>query len=171
MTSSTETSLHLRLRQAQVKDAEEIYAVHTAAIVELCNSCYSEEAIRQWAGRQTPQQYIPWIEEQELTVATASAEGHVVGFGHLIRSNDSSSICQVKGLFVSPKWAKKGVGTALLQHLEHQARVQGYTRMFLKSSLNAEGFYERMGYSVDDPTCKHVQCDQSIQCILMSKNL
>lgn len=161
---------NVHLRQAQVTDAEEIYAVHTAAILELCSSCYSEEDVKEWAGRQAPRQYIPWIEGQELTVAISTL-GHVIGFGHLIESNKSGRLCQIKGLFVSPKWSRKGVGTALLQHLEDQARVQGYTRVFLNASLNAEGFYERMGYSIDDPTSKHVCCDQSLQCVAMSKNL
>ena len=100
-----------------------------------------------------------------------STEALVVGFGHLVQSNSGSETCVVKGLFVSPNWARKGVGSALLQLLEDRARVGGYVSVCLKSSLNAEGFYKKMGYSVVDPINKHVCCDQTLKCVMMNKNL
>ena len=164
----------VHFRQAEVEDTEGIHAVHTRAILELCSSSYSDEAVQLWAGRQTPHQYVPSIENEELTVAV-SAQGDIVGFGHLALSSESghgdTCNCEVKGLFVSPQWARKGIGSALLQNLEKQARAKGFMSMCLKSSLNAEGFYERMGYSVVDPTCKHVRCEQNLQCVLMNKKL
>lgn len=168
--SSINSVVHFR--QAEVKDAEAIYAVHTRAILELCSTSYSEEAVKLWAGRQAPHQYIPSIGSKELTVAV-SAQGDIVGFGHLVVGNKNGHMdtCEIKGLFVSPEWTGKGIGGALLENLEEQARVKEFMSIRLKSSLNAEGFYERMGYSVVDPTCKHVRCDQELQCVLMNKNL
>lgn len=162
----------VHLRRAELTDAEKIYTVHTQAILELCSSMYSKETVEQWAARQHPNQYIPFIENQEITLAI-SPEGEVVGFVHLIVGNrhDSSDTCQVKGLFVSPKWARKGVGTVLLRHIEDQARLGGYINVSLQASLNAKKFYIKMGYTVVDSDDKHVCCDQQIKCILMNKTL
>ena len=133
---------------------------------------YSKETVQKWTARQHPNQYIPFIENREITLAISS-EGEVVGFGHLILGNrqDGSDTCQLKGLFVSPKWARKGVGTALLQHVENQARLGGYKNVSLQASLNAKEFYKRMSYTVVDSDDKHVCCDQQIKCILMNKSL
>ena len=139
--------------------------MHTTAILELCNSSYGEETVKRWAGRQTSQQYIPFIKAGEITVAVLP-DGDVVGFG-----SSSSSEGEVKGLFVSPQWTGKGIGSALVRCLEEKARVDGCETMRLNSSLNAEGFYEKMGYSVVDPSNKHVCCEQTLKCVLMKKVL
>ena len=160
----------LNLRQAEVGDRDRIYAIHTSAILELCSTSYSEESVRQWAARQTPSQYSPFIEAREITLAV-SAQEEVVGFGHLIQGCKSGSTCEIKGLFVSHRWARKGVGRSLLLHMEQQAREGGHTTVHVKSSLNAKGFYEKMGYSAVDVSDTHVCCDQTLQCISMNKYL
>ena len=160
----------LSLRQAAVGDGDRIHAVHTSAILELCSTSYSEESVKQWASRQAPSQYLPFIEAGEITLAVTAQE-EVVGFGHLIKGSTDDSKCEIKGLFVSPRWARKGVGRSLLMHLEQQARESGHTTVHVKSSLNAKGFYEKMGYSVTDSSDIHVCCEQTLQCISMNKDI
>ena len=164
--------VRVNLRQAELSDRDEICAVHTSSILGLCSSMYSQEEVKQWAARQTPHQYTPFIENGEITLAL-SPQGEVAGFGHLksVCKCGENDVCEIKGLFVSPKWTRKGVGSVLLRHMEHQASSGGYTKMSLKSSLNAEEFYRRMGYSVVDAADKHVCCEQTLQCILMNKTL
>ena len=162
----------LSLRAAKIEDRDRIYAVHTSAILGLCITSYSEESVKQWAGRQTPSQYVPSIEAGEITLAVTAQE-EVVGFGHLIRGCklDCGKTCEIKWLFVSPQWAGKGVGCSLLLHMEEQAREGGCSKIHVKSSLNAKGFYEKMGYSVVDASDVHVCCEQTLQCISMNKDL
>ena len=165
-------SSSVQLRQAESRDVDGIHAVHTRAILELCRSSYSEESVQIWAARQKPHQYLPFIEKAEITVAV-SAEGEVVGFGHLIscRSTEDGDTSELKGLFVSPQLAGKGVGSCLQRHLEQQAAEKGHRNMCVKSSKNAVGFYEKMGFSVVYRDGKHVCADQTLQCILMNKVL
>lgn len=166
-------SSSVHLRQAESRDIDGIYAVHTAAILELCRSSYSEESVQTWAARQRPNQYLPFIEKAEITVAVTPGEGEIVGFGHLISqcSPEEEGNNELKGLFVSPLWAGKGVGCCLQRHLEQQAKEKGGKSMCVKSSKNAVGFYEKMGFSVVYRDGEHVCCDQTLQCVLMNKEL
>ena len=112
--------------------------------------------------------HTPFIEAREITLAVSTA-GEVVGFGHLIRTCKNGNSCEIKGLFVSPHWTRRGVGRSLLRHMEEQAKGSGSTSIGVKSSLNAVVFYEKMGYVVIDRDDMHVCCEQTLQCVSMIK--
>ena len=160
----------IEFRPAEESDAEALYTVQTTAIRHLLITSIGEETAKRLASCQTPHQYIPWINAQEITVAV-SPEGDVVGFGRLILDSNSDSECELNKLYVSPSMSGKGVGGELLRHLEETARMNGRESLWLKSSPYAEGFYKKMGYSVVDPNCKHVCCELTLDCTLMNKVL
>lgn len=54
---------------------------------------------------------------------------------------------EVEFLFVNETCRSRGLGKALLEHVEAAARQQGMRRMLLNTySFQAPGFYEKMGY-------------------------
>lgn len=54
---------------------------------------------------------------------------------------------EVEFLFVNETCRGRGLGKALLEHVETAARQQGMRRMLLNTySFQAPGFYEKMGY-------------------------
>lgn len=54
---------------------------------------------------------------------------------------------EVEFLFVNETCRGRGLGKALLEHVEAAARQQGMRRMLLNTySFQAPGFYEKMGY-------------------------
>lgn len=130
------------MRLACGGDAQFIYDIHTSAIRELCSSHYSQEEIKQWAGRQRLEKYQSLIDMEALAVALLNDQ--VVGFGNIERYADDTS--EISGLYVSPRCSRKGVGRALLCYLEDKAKAEGYTSMRVKSTLNAEPFYQALGY-------------------------
>ena len=65
-----------------------------------------------------------------------------VAFGGL-----SDSICEMKRLFVRPKYQRKGIGTALCEALMEQAQQMGYTDMRLATVLEgAKALYHSLGF-------------------------
>ena len=69
----------------------------------------------------------------------------MVSFGNIeCYADDTGETC---GLYVSPTCCRMGVGRALLCHLEDKAKVEGYTSMRVKSTLNAQPFYRVTGLS------------------------
>lgn len=167
----------IRFRQAEVGDEERIHAVHTSSILELCSTSYSVESVKKWAARQTPSQYTNSIESGEITLALSSDHvDEIIGFGHLISSDTGereteTKECEIKGLFVSPKYVRRGVGRSLVQHMEQQAKERGFRHIRVRSSINAKEFYQKMGYCIVNASDVHVRCDQTLQCILMNKQL
>ncbi len=154
------------MRLACGADAQSIYEIHTSAIQELCSSHYNQEEIKQWAGRQKLAKYQSLIDKEAIAVGVLNDQ--VVGFGNIEHyADDTGEIC---GLYVSPRCSRMGVGKALLCHLENKAKAGGYTNMRVKSTLNAEPFYQAMGYrAVKEDS--HVMGGLSLDCVLMCKTL
>jgi len=73
-------------------------------------------------------------------VSVALLDSAVIGWIH--RSGNS-----IEGLYVLPQVARQGVGTALVRLAEGRITESGEHLVVLKSSLNAIGFYVRLGYA------------------------
>lgn len=157
------------VRAALAEDIQSIYDVHTSAIQELCSTHYSQEEVKQWAGRQNLTKYQSIIDKEGMAVGVLSNK--IVGFGNTERyTDDTVEIC---GLFVSPQHSRQGIGNTILQYLEEKAKTEGYRNSRVKSSLNAQPFYEAMGYKAvgGDKCCHSVGDSFSLSCVLMCKNL
>lgn len=54
---------------------------------------------------------------------------------------------QARTVFVRPDWHKLGVGSLLMRAVEALAIERGLNQLSLLSSITAQGFYRRLGYS------------------------
>jgi len=53
---------------------------------------------------------------------------------------------KIRGFFVHPKWARRGIGSLILQVCEDAARSAGFTRLELGATLSGIAFYLAKGY-------------------------
>jgi GNAT superfamily N-acetyltransferase len=53
---------------------------------------------------------------------------------------------KIRGFFVHPSFARRGIGTRILQACENAAREAGFTRFELVSTLTGVALYARHGY-------------------------
>lgn len=70
-----------------------------------------------------------------------------------LRSIDGD-YCEMKRMFVYPRFHGQGVGLALAQQLIEQARIAGYRAMRLDTSIRqaeAKGLYARLGFRIIEP--------------------
>jgi GNAT superfamily N-acetyltransferase len=58
----------------------------------------------------------------------------------------ASGAAALRGIFVHPDCVGGGLGRRMVAAVEDAAFRSGHTRFFVPSSLNAVGFYERLGY-------------------------
>lgn len=53
---------------------------------------------------------------------------------------------KIRAFFVSPEWARKGIGRMLLQTCEQEARASGFQRLELMATLPGVKLYQALGY-------------------------
>jgi GNAT superfamily N-acetyltransferase len=54
---------------------------------------------------------------------------------------------KIRAFFVSPHWARRGVGTLILDACESAAIAAGFTRLEMGATLSGVAFYEARGYA------------------------
>jgi GNAT superfamily N-acetyltransferase len=57
-----------------------------------------------------------------------------------------SDAARVRSFFVHPRWARRGIGTALLKKCEEQARAAGFRAVALLATLPGRRLYASRGY-------------------------
>ncbi|MGC1449940.1 MAG: GNAT family N-acetyltransferase [Candidatus Sulfotelmatobacter sp.] len=53
---------------------------------------------------------------------------------------------KIRAFFVHPEWARRGIGTMILQACEAAARAKGFTRLEMGATLSGVAFYKAQGY-------------------------
>lgn len=136
----------MQVRRATPGDALAVFALHVASIRTFGPECYDPDQVRAWARKDHGPEGYPTDEDGHHFVV-AERRSEVAGFGDLVPdSEDVDADGEVRAVYVHPRHAGRGVGTALLAELEGYARGAGLGSLELSASLNAVGFYERAGY-------------------------
>ena len=164
--AESRTAGSARLRRALVSDREAIRDVHTASIRTLCRDFYSSEQIEAWSGLLRPESYRLILEDTGRHVWVAEVSGALAGFGQL---NPVSR--ELEALYVHPDHAGRGIGRALLLHLEGLTRKVGVASLRLTATLNAVPFYERSGWVVASRGMHTHPSGLALACAFMTRDL
>jgi GNAT superfamily N-acetyltransferase len=58
----------------------------------------------------------------------------------------SRDTAKIRAFFVHPDWARRGIGTMILEACENAAIASGFTRLEMGATLSGVPFYRAMGY-------------------------
>ena len=122
------------------------------------------------------------------TYFVAEADGRVVGCGGWSRHatlfggdaqpgrrsellDPSRDSARIRAFFVHPDWARQGIGRAILERCEAEARAHGFRSAELLSTLPGERFYRSLGYAGDERVAHALTGGVTIDFIPMSKAL
>ncbi len=83
--------------------------------------------------------------EQRTRVAVAD-DGTVVGFGTYLISD---GLAELEGLFVDPRWTRRGIGAALVLDISAHLDELRFKRLEVTANPHAMAFYEHLGFAVD----------------------
>jgi putative acetyltransferase len=159
----------LRIRPAQSEDARGILEAHFSAVREIAARDYPPEVIAAWGAPVTEQRVQAYARGPLLheTTLVAEVDGVIAGFGVIIESND-----ELRAVYVARRFAKQGIGSALLQELEKLARERGCKELKMDSSLTAESFYRTHGFAVIE-RAEHAMGNtgRTMACVRMRKTL
>lgn len=77
---------------------------------------------------------------------------------------------RIRAFFVRPDWARKGVGRALLEKCETEARLHGFNSAVLAATLPGVRLYRRFGYVGDEMVDCKLPNGLSIALVPMTKH-
>ena len=78
---------------------------------------------------------------------------------------------KIRAFFIAPHWARKGVGTAILDVCETEARSFGFRSAEMMATLPGVKLYEVRGYQADERVDVDIGEGETIVCIRMEKRL
>ena len=160
-------SENVHIRPARLADAEAILLLHQASIRELASGAYSSAQIDSWSEKPDgTEPYEVSIRDDTRHVVVAEWEDDLAGWGRL-DLNDG----EVSAVYTHPNFARKGVGSAILGHLEGVAREEDMDRVHLWASLNAVPFYEGAGFEAMGETIHETTGGVVMECVEMEKDL
>jgi putative acetyltransferase len=128
-----------RVRRARFEDVPEILRVVERAVEQGCANHYhpaQRRAVLLSYARSL------FLDVQRFETFAAELDGHLVAAGQLDLADD-----RLRALFVDGAVQARGVGRALLSHLEAHAAARGRVLLRGAMALNAVPFYARAGFS------------------------
>jgi putative acetyltransferase len=142
-------------------------SIVNAAISGLAAGPYSAETLRSWRVPLTDAALdeLRRNDDHEIRLI-AEMDGTAVGIGALLVESAELQAC-----YVLPTAARRGVGAALVDAIEQQARAHGLDHLQVVASLNAEPFYAALGYRVRERGEIRLRDGQPMAAVFMSKSL
>lgn len=128
----------IEIKPATPADVEEISAVVLRCLRETNAQHYSADVIASVIENFSPDKIAARFADRLVLVATA--KGEIIGTASLHGA-------WVRSVFVRPDQQKHGIGTRLMRAIEERAEAQGIRQISVPSSINAEGFYRRLGFA------------------------
>jgi GNAT superfamily N-acetyltransferase len=153
----------LAIRKAVRADADAAWDIRRAAVMSQCLNAYPLDQLEQWTGGTASRAFADAVEERFL-VATVGE--HVAGTGMIDLMTG-----KIDAIFVHPAYMKRGIGAAVMRHLETLARSQGVRELKLESTLNAAPFYRSLGFEGDEITQYRSPRGLTMDCVPMTKRL
>ncbi len=179
--------MNFKIRKATIGDQAEIENLIAESVKGLSKDDYSarqiELSIKSVFGVDTD------LIRDETYFVAESSNGEIVGCGGWSKrktlygasryesSRDSNELdpqrdaAKIRAFFIHPAWARKGIGKAILQVCETEAKLFGFTSAEMMSTLPGVEFYVVCGYAGDESVAVPVGEGVEIECVRMSKKL
>jgi N-acetylglutamate synthase-like GNAT family acetyltransferase len=78
---------------------------------------------------------------------------------------------RIRAFFVNPAWARRGIGRAILERCETEARASGFQSLALMSTLPGLKLYRALGYTGSERVTYELGDGISIDFVPMTKSL
>lgn len=129
------------INRATIADVPEIVALHRRCVLEENSKIYSKEAIAEWVSDVNEENTREQMVSGTSVWITARLGKDLVGFAQY--TFESNEIYQMN---VKPELQGRRVGTALYKYIEQDFVQNGVKQISLRATLNAVGFYEKLGF-------------------------
>jgi GNAT superfamily N-acetyltransferase len=76
---------------------------------------------------------------------------------------------KIRAFFVHPDWARRGIGSLILEACENAAQAAGFTRLEMGATLSGVAFYKAKGYSEIENQQAPLANGEVLQIVKMAK--
>jgi putative acetyltransferase len=155
----------IQFRQAVPEDAPDVLAIKQAAIENTADT-YSETQVQAWrpTDEALPAFKQAMVSDQFVVLLAETADGPA-GYGVL-----NVDEARIDAVFVDPEHAGEGLGSSLVGQLETRGQMMGLSELTVVSSLNAQPFYESLGYEVFESRTRSID-DTDLEFVAVRKTL
>lgn len=138
----------MKIRRYNFDDAEAHAEVHRKSVKEIASEDYRDEVIEVWAAKEPEDSPL----DEEKVRFVAEEDGEIIGF-----SDYNKETNELSGLYLKPDYTGEGIGKTLLERAEKDARENGLSRLWCKSSKTAKNFYQKHGYEIIEETTHEIE--------------
>jgi GNAT superfamily N-acetyltransferase len=78
---------------------------------------------------------------------------------------------KIRAFFVHPQWARRGIGTLILEACENAAREAGFMRLEMGATLSGVAFYRAKGYAEVESQKAPLSNGETLAIVKMAKRL
>ena len=78
---------------------------------------------------------------------------------------------KIRAFFVHPQYARRGIGTLILEACEQAARAAGFTRLEMGATLSGVAFYRAKGYAAQENLQVPLANGEMLPIVRMSKEI
>jgi N-acetylglutamate synthase-like GNAT family acetyltransferase len=150
-------SMGFALRVAAAGDEQSICELLRRAIAEGCAVDHRDHpgVLDNWLSNKTPANVRTWIAAPANHVLVAFDGAALLGVA-LLNQAGKLALC-----YVDPAAMRRGIGRAMLDAVETQARAWNISKIHLHSPVSAAGFFASLGYldGGKEKACYGLECD------------
>lgn len=136
----------LAIKPVGLDDYSHVRHVHSTAMRLLAASHMAEAEIDIFLEHARSPDYSDRLMRLDLHAAWVGFD--MVGTAAWTAADDTGGSARIQSVFVRPPFARLGVGRRLVTHVEALARAAGFSAFSVRATVNAVGFFERIGYHV-----------------------
>tara|TARA_Y100001970_G_scaffold142712_1_gene175494 strand:- start:9694 stop:10224 length:531 start_codon:yes stop_codon:yes gene_type:complete len=85
--------------------------------------------------------------------------------------NPTEDAAKIRAMYTHPDWARKGIGTLILELAEKEASNSGFMRCELMATLSGIHLYKARGYKINDEIIYKSKMGNSVRMFKMTKPL
>lgn len=158
---------NLTIRPLGREDAKSFLALHHAAVHKSAGNAYAPDVLEAWSGNDINARIAAYNERAAEEVRIGAFDGATMaGLGVIAPQTNELRAC-----YVHPDYGRMGVGAKIMAALEQIAKGMGIETLVLDSSINAEKFYQSMGYAIIERTSQKLPDGTFMPVIKMQKHL
>lgn len=124
----------MKIRKFRIEDAEDVSKVIRDSI---STGDLTDEAVKTLKRRANPRTLIRTSGTTDYYVYEDN--GDILGIGGRFKN-------EVRTMYVSPRFQRKGIGSKILMEIVNSGRTKGYRLLFLYTHPTAEKFYLNNGF-------------------------